>query len=786
MQQTEFHDLEEESMDLRKTIGKYLQKWPWFILSIVLITTIAYLYLRYAVPQYQSITNLKFEKKQSDITSALSDLDNLGIGLGNADELKSEVAVISSRPILMEVVKNLNLNVQYFSGGEIKDSELFTNLPVTAKIIAYNEKPDKKFVSSEYLIKKSDNTTFVLWNEKYGTIKGSYNVPVKLDFGTVIFSKNNTIPFKSKYIIVFWNQIERVKKLEQKIKVELPDAKAMLINISLVGAVPEKSEAILNEVTKQYNLDGLRDKNLQSKNTQEFIDKRLEVITRDLSGVENQKEDFQNSNRIFDLQAQAQLALQNTSENTKALLQQQTQLDLLNSLTAEASGNRNNQLMPSNLGLNPSLEAAIAKYNDLLIIRNKTLKQATNENPAVVEMNREIASLKEIVQDNIREQKQSVQTSIAKLNGEISSSNGLMNKVPGQTKIYRGIERQQNLKEQLFLFLLQKREENAINLSINVPIAKIVNPAYTQDVPVSPKPSVILGGAVILGLLLPFGILYLLFIWDDKIYNRDNIKQRSTLGILADIPSLKSNDLHLVQQNDFSELAESFRILVSNLKFILPKKDSAKVIMVTSSVKGEGKTLVSVNLALTLGNKNGRSLLIGSDVRNPQIQRYDSEPVKRKGLTEYLYDDSVDVDNLIHTSDSNSYCDVIYAGTIPPNPQELLSNGRYQNLIEKLSSQYEYIIIDSAPLMLVSDTLSIADVADATLYVIRSGISRNVLVDFANNLVKESKIKNVSFVINDVSKHAGGYGYGYGYNYGYGYGYGTDQEKSWWNKIFKK
>jgi tyrosine-protein kinase Etk/Wzc len=786
MQQTEFHDQGEGPLNLRKISSKYLRKWPWFSFSVLCFVIAAYLYIRYTVPQYQSITTLKFDKKQSDITSALSDLDNLGIGLGNADELKSEVAVISSRPILMEVVKNLNLNVQYFSGGEIKDSELFTNLPVTAKIISYNEKPAKKFVSSEYLIKKSDNTTFILWNEKHGTIKGSYNVPLKLDFGTVIFSKNNAIPFKSKYIIVFWNEIERVKKLEQKINVDLPDPKAMLINISIVGAVPEKSEAILNEVTRQYNLDGLRDKNMQSKNTQDFIDKRLEVITRDLSGVENQKEDFQNSNRIFDLQAQAQLALQNTSENTKALLQQQTQLDLLNSLTAEASGNKNNQLMPSNLGLSPSLEGAISKYNELLIIRNKTLKQATNENPAVVEMNREIASLKEIVQDNIREQKQSVQTSIAKLNGEISSSNGLMNKVPGQTKIYRGIERQQNLKEQLFLFLLQKREENAINLSINVPIAKIVNPAFTQDIEVAPKRKAIFLAAIILGLLFPIAVIYLLSMWDDKIYNRDDIKAKSSLGILADIPSLKANVNHLVQQNDFSELAESFRILVSNLKFVLPTKDSAKVIMVTSSVKGEGKTLVSVNLALTLGNKNGRSLLIGSDVRNPQIQRYDNEPVKRKGLTEYLYDDSVDVDNLIHTSDTNPYCDVIYAGTIPPNPQELLSNGRYQKLIEKLSSQYEYIIIDSAPLMLVSDTLSIAGVSDATLYVVRSGISRNVLIDFANNLVKEAKIKNVSFVINDVSKNAGGYGYGYGYNYGYGYGYGTDQEKRWWTKIFKK
>ena len=203
---------------------------------------------------------------------------------------------------------------------------------------------------------------------------------------------------------------------------------------------------------------------------------------------------------------------------------------------------------------------------------------------------------------------------------------------------------------------------------------------------------------------------------------------------------------NLIVRNDFSELAESFRILVSNLKFVLPKKDSAKVIFVSSSVKGEGKTLVSVNLALTLGSKNGRSLLIGSDVRNPQIQRYDDERIKNTGLTEYLYDETINVEDLIHTSDTNPECDVIYAGSIPPNPQELLSNGRYQKLISEMSSRYEYMVIDSAPLMLVSDTLSISDTADASIYVVRSGVSRRILIEFANKLVKESKIKNVILI----------------------------------------
>ncbi|SIR12278.1 GumC family protein [Chryseobacterium sp. RU33C] len=777
MQQIELQP-KEEKLNLKKVIAKYLYKWPWFIASIIICLAVAFIYLRYSIPQYQSKTTLKFDKKQNDLTSALSDLDNLGIGLGNSDELKGEAAIVNSRPLLMQVVQNLNLNVEYFSAGDIKDSQLFGKTPITAKVLSYTK---EKFVKFEYTLTDLKGDQFILHNANKKEIAGRFNTPIKLDFGTILLQSNSDLALGSKYKIIFWSPIERVKKLEKTIQINIPDEKAMLMDISLIGSLPEKSEAILNEVTRQYNLDGQRDKNLQAQNTQEFIDKRLEVITKDLSGVENQKEDFQNRNRIVDLQAQAELALQNTSENTKALLQQQAQLDLLNSLSGEASKG-NNQLMPSNLGLNPSLEQTISQYNSLIISRNKTLKQATNENPAIIEMNKEIASLKEVIRDNIREQKQTVQTGISQLQSQIKTSNNVIEKVPGQSKVYRGIERQQNLKEQLFLFLLQKREENAINLSVDVPKAKIVNPAFTEDIPVSPKKEIILPGALLLGLLIPFAVLYLLFLLDDKIYSREDIKERSGLGILVDIPSLSDNENHLVQKNDFSELAEAFRVLVSNLKFVLPVKDSAKVIMVTSSVKGEGKTLVSVNLALTIANKNTRALLIGSDIRNPQIQRYDDEPVKRKGLTEFLYDESVNVDELVHTSTTNHSCDVIYAGAIPPNPQELLSNGRYQKLIEQMSSRYAYIIIDSAPLMLVSDTLSIADTADATLYVVRSGVSKNILVDFANDMVKDSKLSNVSFVINDVSRRAGGYGY----NYSYGYGYSqTKDRKSWWSKIFK-
>lgn len=777
---------QEESIDLKRVIWKYLRKWPWIIACVLISLVLAYLYLRYTPLQYQSKTTLKFDKKDNRgaLASALSDLENLGMGLGNADELKGEAAVITSRPLLMQVVDNLNLSVRYFNVGKVKETEAYEDFPVSAKILSL--KNDKAFRSITYEIQLKNGNRFVLSNEKSKDIGGTFGVPVKTRFGTIQIDRNPGVRLISEEIkIMFSSPISEVKRLERQVNVSIPDNKAMLIDVSLVGMVPEKSEAILNEITKQYNLDGMRDKSIQAQNTQNFIDQRLEVITRDLSGVENQKEDFQTKNRIVDIEAQAQLALKNTTDNTKSLLQQQAQLELLNSLASEANRS-GDKLMPSNLGVGLSLEQAIAKYNEVIINRSKTLKQATQENPYVIELNKEAASLKNIVKQNIAEQQAAVRASISQINSQISMDRGVISKIPEQSKVYRGIERQQSLKEQLFLFLLQKREENAINLTVNAPKAKIVNPAYTLDAPVSPKKNIIYLGALIIGLLVPIGIFYLIFLLDDKIYNKDDIKNKSKLSTLAEIPALDDNN-QLVGKNDFSELAESFRILVSNMKFLLPKKETGKTILVTSSVKGEGKTLVSVNLALTLGTAKHKTLLIGADIRNPQFKRY-GKYEKNVGLTDYLHDFALDAKAIIDVTEVNPDCDIIYTGSIPPNPQELLSNGRFQQLIDEVRADYEYIVIDSAPLMLVSDTLSLSDTADATLYIVRSGVSKKVLIDFANQITNENKIHNVSFVLNDVAKNVRGYGYyGYGYNYGYGYGYGkSEKKKSWIGQWFKK
>ena len=351
-----------------------------------------------------------------------------------------------------------------------------------------------------------------------------------------------------------------------------------------------------------------------------------------------------------------------------------------------------------------------------------------------------------------------------------------ISKVPTQEKLFRSIERQQQIKENLYLLLLQKREETQLSLAVTAPKAKIVDYAHSTEKPVAPKKLIIMLAALLVGIVLPFGVIYIRELLDNKIKTKHDIERLSQTVVLAELPKIRKGESDIVGRNDLSPMAEAFRILITNMNFMIPKKEKGKVVFVTSTIKGEGKTFTSVNLALTLANPNRKVIIIGSDIRNPQLQRYDKNSRIYMGLTEFLYDENVTLDKVIHQSNMNPHLDVIYSGAIPPNPTELLTNGRYQVLLETLKPLYDYIIVDTAPLMLVTDTFLFADLADTTLYVTRSNYTEEKLIDFANKNIKANKIKNVGFVLNDVSKSNLGYGNKYGY------GYGT-KEKTLFNKI---
>ena len=749
--------VKKKKLNIKKEVFKYLRYWYWILLSMLLCFVGAKIYLRYTTPQYLSKTSLQFPQSKSKTAESLADLAN---GAGRAGELEGEATAIVSKPILAKVVGQLNLNVSFFGVGAIKENELYTSSPLEANII---EVQNPKFSSASYIISPSGNGTYKL---SEGPLKGNkdkfqFGQLVSLPFGKVIIKikkgKKSFEPIK----IVFRSTPSLVSSLESQLVVALPPDKGQMMDISFTGPVPSKSEDILNSLTEQYNIEGKKDRNMEAQNTQDFINDRLEIISQDLSGIEGEKEAFKRSNEITDLDTQANLAVNNANSNTNQLIEYATQLDLVNSIYSLTSSER---LLPSNMGLSSVTEGYIAKYNDMLLTKNKTLKQATAQNPSVVQLNRDILEMRDLIRQNLVESKATLQLQMAQSKGQLNQNRHKIYIYPTQEKVFRGIERQQNLKEQLYLYLLQKREENAITLAVTAPKAKVINPAYTVGI-VKPEKQNILLGALLAGLLLPVVILYAKYVSDTKIYTKDQIQTSVTDAlVIAEIPeSPKESDL--VSANDFSVFAESFRILTSNLKFILKSKESkgqSDVILVTSSVKAEGKTTVAFNTAVTLAG-NSKVLLIGADIRNPQLHRFVAG--SDKGLTDYLISDDTSVQPYIVPSGMNENLDILFSGAMAPNPNDLLEMKKFDEMIESIKHTYRYIVIDSAPVMLVSDTMHLIEIADAILYIVKSNFTDQEMLDFADEFKQTHNLKNIAFILNNVKRENSRYGNKYGYGY---------------------
>lgn len=756
-------------VNLKKEIARYLRLWPWLLLSVALFYTAARVYLRYTQPQFLSKTSLKLQEAKANTTTALNDLKSLGMGVSSSDELQGETTVIVSKPILAAVARNLNLGVSFYSIGKVREFELYSDSPYTAKIIELND--PEKFTAAPFTITAAGNNSYRL-SENGPVFR--FSTPAKLPFGTVQIDAKAGFKSAPPVKVVFRNIKTVVSMLESRISVSLPPDKGMLMDVSVIGPVPQKSEDILNELTRQYLVDGVNDKNKEAQNTQDFINERLEIITADLSGIEGEKENFKRSNQITDLQAQAGEAITSASENTKTVLTQGLQLNLINSVLAATSGD---QLIPSGMGLPSGAESGISEYNELLLTRNRVLKQATSENPAVVGMNKQLASLKNLIRQNLLESRETLELQIAQANAQLNIAKGNISKYPTQEKIFRSIDRQQTLKEQLYLYLLQKREENAITLAVTAPKAKIVNPAYTVGKVQPPEQQITLG-AVAVGFMLPLLFFFVRNTLNTKVHSKDHILSiEPDVAVIGEIP-YNDKENAIVHPNDFSVFAESFRILSSNLKFMLKahKSEGGDVVLITSSVKGEGKTTASMNLALTLSGKN-RVVVIGADIRNPQLHRFiDGENI---GLTDYLVSDETDPAPFILRSGITDKLDVLFSGQIAPNPNDLLDMQKFKDLLSYLKSNYDYVIIDSAPVMYVSDTLHLIEDADVVVYMMKANHTEKEMVRFAADLRAEKQIRNMAFVLNGVKPENSRYGA----PYGYGYGFYQEEKPKWWQRL---
>lgn len=759
-------------INFKKEIVRYLRYWPLLILSMLIFYLGAYFYLKYTQPQYLSKTTLLFQEA-SNGKGALSDLKSLGMGVSSDEELQGEAAIIVSKPILQRVGKNLNLDVSFFVKGKIREVELYDRSPFTGKIIV--EKPD--FSGASYFLEPVDQRTYRLTEGPLLSSKNTfrYDVPASLPLGTVIISRKEDFrPYRVK--VVFNKMKNVVRSLEGGVKAQI--VSGLLMDLTLTGPVPQKSEDILNELSHQYNIDGINDKNIEAQNTADFIDSRLALISGDLEKVESDKENFKKANRITDLDVQAGIAVNRLTGNVENIFNQSVQLEVLKAVGAMADSGKE-QLYPTGLGLPATTEKLLTQYNELLLTKKRTLKQATPANPAIKAFDKELAELGVAIRKNIQESSAQIRQRLGQTNMEMDEDKRAIEKYPTQERTFRNIERQRNLKESLYLYLLQKREENAITLAVTAPKSKVVNPAYTVGV-VSPNYSQIRTLALLAGLLLPIAVLVIIKILDNKIRTKEDIEGVApNIPVIAEIP-LSEADRPVVERSDFTIFAESFRILISNIKFILRSKEISKggVVLITSSVKGEGKTTISVNTALTLCG-SGKVLLIGADIRNPQLHKFIDR--NKKGLTDFLVSKDLPIQDFIINSGLDANLDVLFSGAKAPNPNDLLDMKKFDDMIAFLKNEYDYIIMDSAPVMLVSDSMHLVDIADLVIYTVKSEFSDTEMLSFAQNFRRDNQIQNMVFVLNNVKPEYSKYGYKYGYGY-----YSYVRPKNKLAKFFRK
>lgn len=786
---------ESKELPLREIIEQYTRYWYLFALGIIIALLVAFIYLRYTTNLYQTRATIiiKDEKSASSPMemAAFSQFGGL-LSRFNTSKIDNELAIFNSKRIISKTVEELGLNIKYESVGSIKTSEIYSYIPFTIQYQSFKEIGNKSVVPKLF-VEVISNTEYILEDEAQ-TLDGTYKFgeKVTLPFGEITIlpnleSSENFESYFGRTVVVTYQPLENVAlDYQGKVLIENEIKSSNVLELSLLTPVTEKAEDFLDELISQYNQDAIADRNEIAKNTSAFIDSRLQIITRELDSVESNKEIFKSNNRLTDIQAEAQLILENASEFNKKQLDVGTQLELSKSMIDYMEKSSNNELLPANIGIeSEEVALSVNNYNQLILYRNKLLQSSTLKNPVVQNVDKQIAQMRTNILGSLKNSSSGLKIAMKDINGQESILNSKISQVPAKEKIYRGIERQQSIKEQLYLFLLQQREEASITLAATSPKAKVVDSAYSTKAPVSPKRSLIYLGSFLAGLLVPFIGIYGANLLNTKVTTRRDVERHlTTTPIVGEIPKIKRGESELIQDNDRSVMAEAYRILRTNLQYLfinkLEENEKGKTLIVTSTIKGEGKTFVAFNLALTLALTGKKVVLVGADIRNPQLQRYLPEHLKsNKGLTEFIVYDDMKVEDVISQSEYNKNLSIVLSGAIPPNPAELLMQKRTTTFMDELKKQFDYIILDTAPSMLVTDTILINKLADITLYVVRAGHTDKRLLDFPQDAIDDGRLANVAIVLNNVNLN----NFGYGNKYGYAY---ASEERSFLRRVLNK
>lgn len=773
MKSVEIIEKKQEPFNLKQEVFKYLPFWYWFVISIIVALIGAAFYLRYQNNVYESKTIIKL----LDDTNSDFKMPTNGVNffLRNKVNIENEKEIIKSNRLLEKVVEELQLYNVFAEEGKIRTNEVYGAAAPVVKWIGEDEKVNNFF----------GNWTITLDNAGYfwdgDSKRRFYNKIYDID-GIAMQVSKPIMPIKAKKVCTLRKVMlaDAVASLKNTLQVNLIGEESELLEIKTTGVIIEKNNAILNKLNEVFDRDGREDKQRIFRKTIDFVNSRFEYLFKELDTIELNKANYKRNQKLSFIEGDSQMLLATKTETTAEYERAKTQSLLSDIIIKALKEVKVNELLPANIGLDEmNVNELIKQYNEIVLQSQKTIKTGGENHPRVVQLAGMQSNLKENIKYSLKAYQNVLTAKILEIDKVKMAQEFQYGALPYQEKMIRSIERQQKIKETLYLLLLQKREEASINLAIVNPSIKIVDPAIANKVPLSPKRGITFMFAFFAGILIPFSVFFIYYLFDTKIHTRENIEsQLEGISIIAEIPNIPERE-KFIKANDRSVLSEAFRILIANLNFVLPPElKQTPVIFVSSSIKGEGKTFTSNNLALTLASLGKKVVLVGADLRNPQIHK--SLKVKRGnvGLVNYLIDSDYEYKDCISSvSVNNINLDVIFSGEIPPNPSEIISNGRFGNILEDLRKDYEFVIVDTAPTLLVADTTLISKYADLTLYLIKANHTEKGVLNYINTLNQQAKIKNVSIIFNNIGENEGygkGYAYSYKYNYGYGYGYDSN------------
>ncbi|WP_440882016.1 GumC family protein [Tenacibaculum sp. C7A-26P2] len=778
-EKTDYSMLDNDTINLRAELEKYITHWKWFILGVLLSLLGAFLFLTYSTPQYLAkATILIKDDEKGGLSDGLAAFGDLGILNGGGGNIDNEIQIIKSRRLIGEVIKKLNLTTSYFLHESIIQKEIYKTAPIKISFENLEYKID-----SVISIKINSENSFTLFDQDDNEIN------TEVPFGNLI--KNSTInslrvnktnyfneeKVGNTYTIAITPLNTLIDSYLETVSVRPISKKSSVLQFSLKTPVIQKGENILDEIIQEYNKEAVDDKKEVSHKTSLFIAERLKHVTTELALIDDKVKGFKSKNNIADIEAEAKLILETNAHNQKKLIQATTELNLVKALSDEIKVDEN--LLPANLGLeDPNISKAIENYNSLILKRRRLSQSAGQKNSILIQIEDNISNLKKSLKRSLANRERLLEISLQNIKTESGRNNSKISQIPSKERDFLDIARQQEIIAGLYSYLLKKKEETAISLTANaIPNAKIIDKAYASDKPVSPKNKIILLVALLLGLIIPFIIIYLKDLLDTKVHTRKDIEELTSIPFVGDIPHSEVKQKIVIDANARSSTAEAFRLIRTNLDFMLPKKkdNNGRIVFVTSTTSGEGKSFSSINLAASLTLSGKKVVLVGLDLRAPKITEYLEIP-DRKGVTNFLTNDTITLDSLKFSIPEIPNLDIIASGAIPPNPAELLMASKMDLLFEELEKNYDYVMIDTAPVNLVTDTLLIANRADLVLYVTRANYLDKRMLIIPEGLYRDKKLPNLAIILNDTDL-----------NRGYGYGYGLASEldhKPWYKKIF--